>query len=82
MKTFLNYNVTLINEKPLNFCIIIFIKKFLNMNIAKSFLKQEIYIFAINISTLIMKKNIKFLEMIFQKYFNVICDHHSKNERI
>ena len=79
MKTFLNYNVILINEKSLNFYIIIFIKNSLNINIEKPFLKQEIYTFAINILTLIMKKNLKLLKMIFQKYFNVICDHHSRN---
>ena len=40
------------------------------------------YTFAINISTLIIKKNSKFLKMIFQKYFNIIYDYHLRNERI
>ena len=47
------------------------------------------YIFAINTSTLIIKKismfsknNSKLFEIIFQKYFNIIYNHYSKNERI
>ena len=40
------------------------------------------HIFIINISTLIIKKNLKLFEMIFQKYFNVIYDHHLRDIRI
>ena len=82
IKTFLNHNVILINEKFLNFCIIIFIKNFLNIDIIKLSLKQKMYILAINTSTLIMKKNSKLFEMIFQKYFNIIYNYYLKNKRI
>ena len=82
MKTSLNHNVILINEKSLNLCIIIFTKNSLSIDIAKPFLKQKVHTFIINTSTLIMKKNSKLSKMAFQKYFNVIYDHHSKNERI
>ena len=82
MKTSLNHNVILINKKSLNFYIIIFIKNFFNIDIAKSFLKQKMYTFTINTLILITKKNPNFFKIIFQKYFNVIYNYYSKNERI
>ena len=90
IKTFLKLNITLITEKSLNSYITIFTKNFLNflnVEIVKTFLKRKIYTFIINTLTLIFKKilskkNSKLSEMTFQKYFNVIYNHYSKNGRI